>query len=146
MTKADLIAAFRARLQTDLDDLRRSRGDATSGTRVDHERPANRGERAAVTSQGYLALGIGQRIAQLEDALVLLDRIDPAPRERVVTGALVELGDGRRVLLLPGGQGALLEGVTVLSPEAPLAKALAGLQAGDVATFRGAELEIVDVG
>ena len=145
MTKAELLAAFRARLQADLDDLRRSRGDATSGTRVDHDRPTNRGERAAVTSQGYLALGIGQRIAQLEDALVLLDRIDPAPRDKVVVGALVEVDDGRRYLLLPGGQGALLQGVTVLSPEAPLARALAGLQAGDEASFRGATLEIVDV-
>lgn len=67
--------------------------------------------------------------------------MDPGEREQVAAGAWVEIEDeqGRqqRYLLLPGGQGDRLEGpegaVTVISPSAPLARALRGLGEGDEA-------------
>jgi hypothetical protein len=134
--KAALFTAFRDQLTEQLDTLTRTRQSARSGTRVDGtHRPASRGERAAVSSQGYLALGLGQRISELADTLALLDRIPPEPRDEVASGALLSLSDGQRILVLPGGQGMKLPSpdgpVTVLSPASPLIRALAGCVAGD---------------
>ncbi len=139
-----LIAAWRQELQTRLDRLVASQGQAREGTRVDgSHRPANRGERAAVTSAGYLALGLGQRAAELAEALRLLEEMGEEPRSRVRVGALMELdddGESRWVALLPGGDATTLhvEGVhvQVLSAQAPLAVALAGLEEGDCAQLR----------
>ena len=109
--------------------LERTRQGAIGGTRVDgSHRPTNRGERAAVTGQGYLALGLSKRIQAVRDTLEWLDQVPITPRDRVVTGALVHWQDEdeveTRVLILPGGQAVELpttEGtVTVLSPNAPL--------------------------
>ena len=151
MEKAHLIEAFRSHLTAQLQALSRSRQSAQSGTRVDGtHRPSNRGERAAVSSQGYLALGLGQRIQQLTSALSILKRIPDEPRDEVASGALVELGDGRLLLILPGGQGVKLDSergpVTVLSPRSPLVVALAGYAAGDVVEVeRGGEWIEVEI-
>jgi transcription elongation GreA/GreB family factor len=150
MDKARLLAAFRAHLESGRADLVRSRDDARGGTRVDGtHRPENRGERAAVTAQGYLTAGIAQRLAEIDEALLALDRLDPGPRDRVSPGALVQLvGDhGERwLLVVPGGLGATVGGVTVLSPEAPLALALAGREEGDEVEFRGQSWAVEQVG
>ena len=150
MTKADLIAAFRALLQSRLDALTAEGRAARAGTRVDGtHRPANRGERAAVTAQGYLAHGLSERAAALQESLELLDEVDPGPRDRVGPGALVTLEDPDgaqdRWLLRPGGQGDRVHGVLVLSPTAPAARTLAGAEAGDSAVLRraGAAVELV---
>lgn len=158
MDKRALFAAFRARLDGLLSDLEKQQDAARSGTRVDGDhRPVNRGERAAVTSQGYLTLALGQRIAELRGHRDRLDRIDPGPRERVVPGALFlaadEDGAETWYLVLPGGQGARLahEGteVLVVSPESPVARSLSGLGAGDGGTLqrgdRILEVEVVEV-
>ena len=153
MNKHDLIRQFREHLVAQRAELQRSQDDARSGTRVDGtHRPENRGERAAVASQGYLTAGIGQRVTSLDRAIRALDLIDPGPREVVSPGALVHIDDGntsRWILLLPGGQGATLttedESISVLSPEAPLARAIAGRGPGDEAMFRGVEHEIIAV-
>jgi transcription elongation GreA/GreB family factor len=148
--KAARIEAWRAELAERRAALARSQTDAVQGTRVDGaHRPANRGERAAVTSQGYLSAGIGQRIAELDAALSLLDRIDRGPRQRVATGALVRIdqaGVERQLLVLPGGAGDPHHDVVVLSPEAPLVRALWGAEEGDEASFRGHDVEILEVG
>jgi hypothetical protein len=149
--KAELFVVFRRRLTEQLDALQRTRKSAQSGTRVDGtHRPATRGERGAVTSQGYLALGLGQRIAALTDTLLLLDRIPPESRTEVAAGALVTLGDGRRLLVLPGGQGTKListsGAVIVLSPSSPLIRALAGCEEGDaVEVERGGRWEEIEI-
>jgi len=142
MNKPRLLAAYRAHLEGQRAALARSRDDARGGTRVDGtHRPENRGERAAVTAQGYLTAGIAQRLSELDEALLAVDRLDPGPRDRVTPGALVQLvdedEDERWLLVVPGGHGATVEGVTVLSPEAPLAQALAGAEEGDEIGFRG---------
>src|SRR5690606_18796738 len=91
MDKPELIAAFRTHLASTLADLTRESGVARGGTRVDGtHRPENRGERAAVTAQGYLTAGLEQRAAELRAHLDHLDAIDPSPRERVSPGALVQ--------------------------------------------------------
>ncbi len=158
MDKRTLVERFRALLLGRQRSLEASLAATRSGMRVDGDfRPENRGERAAVTSQGYLAAGLNRRLTELVEALDLLDKVDPGPRERVIGGALVtvadEEGEERRYLLLPGGQGDKLqtkEGVvTVLSPTSPLARALRGRREGDEAGLRlegrMVELEVLEV-
>jgi transcription elongation GreA/GreB family factor len=113
-------------------------------------RPRIRGERAAVTSQGYLAFGLAQRAKELEDALVLLEKVGWGSRDKVVMGALVmvrtEDDSLERYILLPGGQGDRFGDVVVVSPTAPVARELAGLSDGDEATFqRGGHLIEVEI-
>lgn len=145
MTKAELIEGFRARLLARRDVLLAEQGAARAGTRVDgSHRPANRGERAAVTSQAYLADALNRRLEEVQEALRLLDEVDGGPAEAVRAGALVvvrevEGEEGlRRYLVLPGGQGDRLEGpeggeVLVISPVSPVARALAGRGPGEEA-------------
>jgi len=152
--KTPWIAAFRARLEAGLEELSRESAAARSGTRVDgSHRPANRGERAAVTAQGYLTVGLERRRAELRGHLDHLAVIDPGPRDRVTPGALVRVEDedGAQTLylVLPGGQGARLEqdgvAVTVLSPGSPLARSLLGLSEGDAASLPRGEVEITAI-
>ncbi len=151
MDKDALFASWRAHLQGVRDGLLGAQGQARAGTRVDGEhRPENRGERAAVTTQGYLAAGIGARLAELNAALDVLDRMAPEPRERAVTGALITLADGegreRILAILPGGDGTAVEAVRVVSPEAPVARALWGRVEGDEVELPGSGAwEVVDV-
>lgn len=135
-----MFAAWRTHLEGVRDGLLEAQGDARAGTRVDGtHRPANRGERGAVTTQGYLAAGIGQRMAALDAALELLDRMPPSPRPKVVTGAQVVLerdaGDTLVLAILPGGDGTELAGHVIVSPDAPVARALWGKEPGDEVTL-----------
>lgn len=125
---------------------------ARQGTRVDGDhRPASRGERGAVTGQAALQAGLGKRLAEVQMAIRQLDALPPGPRTKVGAGAvvlLVEDGEQRLVAILPGGSGDCLSTpdgtVTVISPVAPLARALLGLEEGDVAVLdrRGTEREL----
>ncbi len=152
MDKSGLVAGFRALLSARLDGLVSEAAAARSGTRVDgSHRPANRGERAAVTTQGYLAHALGRRIEALRTELEQLDEVPPGPRVVVGPGALVrfeEEGVPRTVLVLPGGAGDRVEGVVVISPRSPLARALRGAATGDVVELEEEEraLEILAVG
>ncbi len=158
MDKPALIQHFVGLLEARLAQLEASLDDARAGMRVDGcFRPENRGERAAVTSQGYLAAGLNRRVTGIREALELLAMVDPGPRELVSPGALLLLADDqgaeRRYLLLPGGQGDRVpdpEGeVTVISPSAPLALALRGLGEGEEGTVlregTTARLEILEI-
>ena len=149
--KPALIGMFAEVLEGRLQALEEEAIAARDGTRVDGDhRPDSRGERAAVTSQGYLALGIGPRQEGVRGALALLPRIGVGPRDTVCPGALVTLarveGGVSQFLVLPGGQGDELEGVVVLSPEAPLVRALRGLGVGEEAELEvGGKMVLVEV-
>lgn len=140
MDKTALIRQFRELLAERLAVAEAGVSGARDGARVDgSHRPANRGERAAVTSQGYLAHGLSQRIGELRLALRQVDEIDPQPRERVSPGALVRVeeddGEPKHYLVLPGGQGDALGQVRVVSPQSPVARALIGCEPGDEASL-----------
>lgn len=154
MDKSACIAAHRAALNVLLDGLRNGSEAARAGTRVDGtHRPASRGERAAVTSQGYLAHGLGQRIAELEEALRVLALVEPGPRSKVANGAFVILEDehGRRreLFVLPGGDGTSQLGVTVVSVRSPWIAPFVGCEEGEVGDVLVAgerlEVEVVHV-
>jgi len=152
--KPTLIARFRELLVDRRAVLANEQAEARAGTRVDGDhRPENRGERAAVTTQGYLAHGIHARMRELDGMLEALDAVSARPVDRVRAGALVELededGHTQRILVLPGAQGDRLDDIVVISPRAPLARALAGAAEGDVRTARrrneNIDVEVVSV-
>lgn len=148
--KAALIAAWRAELEDRLALAESQQAAARSGTRVDgSHRPANRGERAAVTTQGYLAQGYAERIAAIGEALRVLELVGTDPREVVSVGALVELDDSRRFLVLPGGDASWVTagGVNarVISSAAPIAVAMLGREEGDEVTLPTGTHELVEV-
>ena len=131
MNKAPIISAWRAALEGRLATLQSSQDAARSGTRVDGEhRPSNRGERAAVTSQGYLAHAFEARSLALRSSLEQLDDMGSDPRDEVVIGALLHVvvdGDEPHfIALLPGGDASKItvgnHTITILSANSPLAQ------------------------
>ena len=106
-----------------------------------------------MTTQGYLAHGLTQRITELAEALRILDGIDLGPRDRVTPGAVVHTVDDddveRTYAILPGGRGDRVGDVLVVSAASPVARALLGKGAGDVGTLtrhgEDVELEIHSV-
>jgi transcription elongation GreA/GreB family factor len=158
VNKPALFDAFKRHLEGLLETVEHTQQSAVAATRVDGDhRPANRGERGAVTSQAYLAQGLGARAAELREFLALLKLIPPTPRERLANGAVATLLDEEDketlILVLPGGQGHQLETegktITVLSTKAPLLKNLLGKQSGESGRVtRGnhtQEVEIVEL-
>lgn len=144
--KPALVRALREAVETQLVEAERATSALADGLRVDGDhRPANRGERAAVTSAGYLAKGLGERKAELEAVLENLDRLSLADRPTAVTGAVVVAEDGRRWFLFPGAAGLVVDGVAVISPGSPVGKALWGLEEGDEAELLTGPVELVEV-
>ena len=154
-TRSEVIDAHASWLTEQIVALRASVESAKDGMRVDGDhRPASRGERGAVSSQGALRAGLLGRIAELEEARSALTRIDAGvPRVRVGPGALVLVDDEQNefwIAVLPGGQGNEVCGlVRVVSARAPMARALKGLEEGDSAELARAggdvELEVLQV-
>lgn len=154
-TRSEVIEAHGSWLAGQIAALRAGVESAKDGMRVDGDhRPASRGERGAVSSQGALRAGLLARIAELEEARVDLARIDgEVARVRAGLGALVHVDDEqseRWLAILPGGQGNEVCGaVRVVSPRAPMARALMGLEDGDSAELSrpggDVELEVLEV-
>lgn len=94
----------------------------------------------------YLAAGQGERVVAWRAAL---GSLDATPCGVGGVGALVGLDDGRWVLVAAGGGGirADVDGVTVglVTPEAPLGRALLGAEEGDVVEVGARSLEIVSL-
>ncbi len=156
--KAEIVAAWHQILSERLRALESSQSAARSGTRVDGEhRPSNRGERAAVTSQGYLAHGLGERAVALRENLENLEEMGTDARSEVVVGALITLSfeeeAATRIVLLPGGDATRLNignhAVQVLSASSPIARQLRYAESGDALEIerggRFVEVEILSI-
>tara|TARA_B100000530_G_C15777154_1_gene415927 strand:- start:81 stop:428 length:348 start_codon:yes stop_codon:yes gene_type:complete len=97
-----------------------------------------------VTAQGYLALGLGQRVADLTEQLRLMEEMGTGPRDVLVVGALGELrlndGDPKLVAVVPGGDGTWLQvdtpsgpqRIQALSAASPLIRQLRECGDGDI--------------
>ncbi|MBN1336154.1 MAG: hypothetical protein JXB39_09350 [Deltaproteobacteria bacterium] len=137
--KHAMVMRWRAHLEETLATLERTLGAARSRMDVVGERPTNRGERAEVTSQGYLADGLGRRIEEVRTALALLEEVNLAASDRIRAGSLVavEEADGgmRWLLVLPGGDGTRVwdedRAVSVVPPGSPWVRALRDRGVGD---------------
>jgi transcription elongation factor GreA len=144
------------RLQAELEDLR-TRGRieiarAIEAARALGDLSENGDYHAAKDSQGKMEARIRQLEAMLRDAEVV-DRC-AGPGGEVATGVVVALryaGDDEVERFLIGSIEERHEGVSVVSPDAPLGKALMGRKEGDRVSYQtptGAtlEVEIVKVG
>ena len=157
--KEAVFAALDEVLMRQIDDAkRRAKASADAATHEESRQEDKHDMRS--TEESYLARGQAQRVADLEmdratlRSLVRLDFRDGRP---IASSALVALEDADEdlmvVLLAPagGGQSARVQGVDVrvVTPTAPLARALVGKEEGDevlvIAGRSTREYEIVGV-
>jgi transcription elongation GreA/GreB family factor len=134
--KAALVSAFTAELQARLAALSAGGAAAVAGARVDGaHRPENRGERGAVSAQGWLAEGLDRRRAALLADLARLAEVPLDDKAVVGPGALVqtedEHGETDTFFVLPGAAGERVGGLRLLSPASPLVAALRGRAEGE---------------
>ncbi len=140
MTKNELVQALLATLRAELATAERLARETAEAANHPEARPENDKDTRKL-ELSYLAQGQAARVRELETTVAALAAQPPrafAATDPVALGALVELEtDGRleRVLLCAGGGGASVEddrgSVRVVTPEAPLAKALFGKTVGD---------------
>jgi transcription elongation GreA/GreB family factor len=156
--KRALVAALRAQIAEDLAVATRAARDAATAATHEENKPENDKDMRS-TEASYLARGQAERVRELErsdNALQFLTLRDADEGEPIALGAVVTVDlDGARItyFIAPAGGGMRTRvggiEVQVITPEAPLGKALVGRTAGDVASVRvrGAEreYEIVEV-
>lgn len=158
MDKAPLFAALRAELTRELAAVQAAAADAREGATHEEAKPENEYDTRAL-EQSYLAGAQAARAEQLATAVTTLELFQPPSLGeddpiRVGAAVIVEEGDQtRRYLLCDVGGGTKLEidGARwwVLTPSAPLGRALIGKRAGDViereVRGRPASFEILEV-
>ncbi|MDG2304955.1 MAG: GreA/GreB family elongation factor [Candidatus Binatia bacterium] len=139
--KAEIVAALRDRVRTQLEALTESQqasqaGAAHAEARSEHPKDTRS------TEASYLARGLADRVGQLQSAIIGLAEFAPPalpPAAPVALGALVgvEDEDGATTVhfLVPQGGGEKLPFSTgviqALSPASPLGQALLGRRAED---------------
>lgn len=139
--KERVLDALRSRVADSLDDLTGSQKGVQAGA-VHEETRAEDPKDTRATEASYLARGLAQRVAQLENDAARLEALRPVrfePDDAIEVSALVGLEDGAGgssiVLLVPVGAGETLsvDGETIqpVTPSSPLGRALIGCRAGD---------------
>jgi transcription elongation GreA/GreB family factor len=90
--------------------------------------------------QSYIARGQAQRVADLEVAVVDVEKMKLAPCTAVAMSAVVtveEDGDERRYFVAPhGGGNTLADDIQVVTLSSPIGKAMLGKRAGDEVELR----------
>ena len=157
--KRAILAAAVARLEREAEALRAS-ARATREAATHEESRAENAKDTRGLEASYLARGQAMRVEETEEAATRLRFLEPrafAPDDAIALTALVDLeiedAGRRRYLLVPVGGGTRVEqgGVEVwlVTPAAPLGRALIDKRAGDVFELprRGAlrEHEILSV-
>jgi transcription elongation GreA/GreB family factor len=148
MDKPQLLASLIGQVEAKLAELRSGYGSARDVTLSSPH--VMKGKREVFGQEAaYLANALALSIRERERELQVLQALRlPAAAERVALGCLVGLGEGpARVdgwyLLLPVCGGAEVRGaagdlVRVITPAAPIARALLGRAAGDTVTLPSA--------
>jgi transcription elongation GreA/GreB family factor len=136
-TKAALKLELLAQLEAQLAAARSAHEVAAKAATHEESRAENDKDTRGL-EQSYLARGHAQRVAELENAVVVVHAF--APRafrdgDAIALGALVEIeedGKTRRLWLAPHGGGVeLTGGITVVTPTSPLGLALLGKHVDD---------------
>jgi len=132
-------AALVARLELDLAVATEAQRRTQSGATHEESKPENDKDTRAIESS-YLARGQAQRVLELTNSLALASALELrrfAGDTPIAVSALVELDDGERsthYFLSPVGGGLTLDvggtSVRVLTPQAPLGRALLGQALG----------------
>jgi transcription elongation GreA/GreB family factor len=153
--KPALLAELHARLVADLETLERAHRSTIDGATHEEAKPENDKDTRAL-EQSYLARGQAARVEELRAVVASVNALSSRAvvATRVILGALVvvdEDGAESSFLVAPGGAGARLAGgaVQVVTPDAPLGRALLGKGEGDdvelVLAGRTRSLQIVHV-
>ncbi len=141
MDKRALVEAAVAQLDERLAEMRRLTNDARAEVTHEETRPENDKDTRAIEAS-YLARGQAARVVELEDEIKALRFLQPrdfAQADPVALGALVHLdveGERRVVFLVPSAGGVRVShdggAVMLVTPSAPLARALVGQRVGHV--------------
>jgi len=141
--KAALVQQLIMRLQDDLDAVLRAAKDAHDAATHEEAKPENSKDTRGLV-ESYLAAGQAARAVELQrdlQALKALALALPSSLPTVAMGALVALRDDDTdavtwSLVLPAGAGTGLSvderRVQVITPQAPLARAVMGRRAGEL--------------
>ena len=141
--KVSLVQRVVARLQDDLDAVLRAAKDAHEAATHEEAKPENSKDTRGLV-ESYLAAGQAARAVELQrdlQAMKALALALPEAMSAVGVGALVTLRDEDSdavswSLVLPAGAGTALSvderRVQVITPQAPLARAVMGRKVGDL--------------
>jgi transcription elongation GreA/GreB family factor len=128
-SKADLKRELLAQLEQQLASARAAHASATEGAISDEARPENDKDTRGL-EQSYLARGHAQRVADLEAAVTVVEKMPTEPLRKISVGAhvVVEEDERERELYVAahGGGLVLAKQVTVVTPTSPMGRALLG--------------------
>lgn len=140
MSRADKVAVLtelRARVAADLEAVTASHKESAAA--ATHEEARAEGDKdMRSTETSYVARGLAMRVAELREASAALANFalrSFGDDHAIAAGALVtvEDDDGAReqYFIAPAGGGQVIDGVRVVTPAAPLARALLGSRVDD---------------
>jgi transcription elongation GreA/GreB family factor len=154
--KREVLRRLRARVGAELEAAIATQKEAHAAAVHEEARPESDKDTRA-TEGSYLARGLAMRVAELATASARLESLDLEALDlsTIAVGALVEVSDEANERLLyfiaPAGAGETIEvdGVVVLviTPRAPLCRALLGKETGDDVEFvapRGARSLVIE--
>lgn len=144
--KVRVLRALLERIEADLEAIETSQ-HATQESATHPEARAEHAKDTRATETSYLARGLAGRVEELREAATAVASLVPAPLPdgaAIVLGALVAVEDERgmksRYFVAPAGGGIELDigsdSVRVVTPSAPLGRALIGRRVGDEFEFR----------
>jgi transcription elongation GreA/GreB family factor len=100
----------------------------------------------------YLADGHQGRLLETNRLISALRNFNLVPKDKIEIGALVQMQAGEEVrfyFILPGGAAREVEiggrKIMIISPQAPLGKAMKGLESGDTVLINKTEFEIIQI-
>lgn len=140
--KNRVISALADQIREQLATAAKALEDAQDSIQSGDDRARNRGERGVIQEKAWLMEALVNRVDTLREASATLSRVDGGPRERVCLGCLVEVEldlesapEARTYFFHSSYGGASVEvdgrTVTVLTPQAPMGRALLGKEADD---------------
>lgn len=152
LEKQTVVDAILNKLDSDL-ALAIAAAERARDTATDKENIAENKYDTLGLEAAYLAHGQSNRAQRLADEKQAFAALPMDLNLQVKLGSLVaienETGLLRWVFVGPGAAGLTFkfsgEEVVVVTPDAPLGAALWGLSQGEVASFNGAEFELVDI-
>lgn len=153
--KTTILSGLIVQLQESLAQITESQRETQAGTVHEESRQEDPKDTRAIESS-YLARGLAKRVSELKVALAALETLELRTFDEdtpVGVSALVTLededGGRRRVFLAPSGGGLRVGRVRVVTPQAPLFRAMVGEKLGTAVTVQtpkgNQELEIVEV-
>ena len=134
--KSLLVKALRAALAAEIATLRASEASAREGATHEEAKPEDDKDTRAL-EQSYVERGQAKRVLDLENAVADTEKMALrafGEEDPIALGALVFVMDDdaeKTFFLAPAGGGHKVGAVQIVTPEAPIGRALLGKHAGD---------------